>query len=247
MTEDREDRAWVFVSHSSKDLDAVRKVRNYLEKKGAAPLLFHLRSLREPDQLRAVIEREIEERNFFLHCESASADRSVWVRHEREFLRCAQQSRPIREGRISVDQGKISWRELDAFISNTIVLPCFDPDDRSRVEEQLAALRQADFQVLDGFPPLLPNAWGAPLAKEIRRASRGGWVVAFHSQHSLTLGGASEKSDELVPGRKPSATSTHTRLVPVLLDSMATPSSFLRFKPINATSESLPRALLTRS
>src|SRR5262245_21003171 len=44
------DRAWIFVSHASADLANVRKVRNYLEEKGAAPLLFHLRALTNPTE-----------------------------------------------------------------------------------------------------------------------------------------------------------------------------------------------------
>jgi hypothetical protein len=41
-----ESNAWIFVSHASADLKMVRQARNYLEDKGAAPLLFHL--IRQP-------------------------------------------------------------------------------------------------------------------------------------------------------------------------------------------------------
>jgi len=47
--------AWIFVSHASKDLANVRKVRNYLEDKGAAPLLFHLKAMRTPEQFWPLI------------------------------------------------------------------------------------------------------------------------------------------------------------------------------------------------
>ncbi len=34
--------AWIFVSHSNKDLEAVRRIRNEVENRGANPILFFL-------------------------------------------------------------------------------------------------------------------------------------------------------------------------------------------------------------
>lgn len=55
--------AWIFISHSSVDLPMVRQVRNYLEGRGAAPLLFHLLSLKHSEEFWPLIEREISARN----------------------------------------------------------------------------------------------------------------------------------------------------------------------------------------
>jgi hypothetical protein len=55
-------RAWVFVSHSSKDLVQVRQVRNYLEERDASPILFHLLALQAPEEFWPLIDREIEAR-----------------------------------------------------------------------------------------------------------------------------------------------------------------------------------------
>lgn len=38
---------WIFLSHASKDIDLVRRVRNEFEKYGQNPLAFHLRCLDE--------------------------------------------------------------------------------------------------------------------------------------------------------------------------------------------------------
>lgn len=38
---------WIFLSHASKDIDSVRRVRNEFEKYGQNPLAFHLRCLDE--------------------------------------------------------------------------------------------------------------------------------------------------------------------------------------------------------
>src|SRR5262245_8191750 len=76
--------AWIFVSHASDDLERAREVRNYLESKGASPLLFHLKALANPEEFWPIIEREIAARNFFLYCQSAIADKRDWVCRERE-------------------------------------------------------------------------------------------------------------------------------------------------------------------
>jgi hypothetical protein len=38
-------RAWIFVSHSTKDIRNIRLIRNYLERAGAEPLIFRLKYL----------------------------------------------------------------------------------------------------------------------------------------------------------------------------------------------------------
>ena len=37
--------AWIFVSHSHRDLEKVREIRNELERRGCNPLLFFLKCL----------------------------------------------------------------------------------------------------------------------------------------------------------------------------------------------------------
>ncbi len=65
--------AWIFVPHASDDLQRYES-RNYLESKGASPLLFHLKALSQPEEFWPIIEREIAARNFFLYCQSAIAE-----------------------------------------------------------------------------------------------------------------------------------------------------------------------------
>ena len=43
--------AWIFVSHSTRDWDKVRHIRNSLEKRGHKPLLFFLKCLRDEPEL----------------------------------------------------------------------------------------------------------------------------------------------------------------------------------------------------
>jgi hypothetical protein len=86
-TGDKEHGGWIFVSHSTKDIDAVYRVRDVLETRGHHPLLFFLRCLTEDDEIDGLITREIEARNFFLYCDSANARASTWVQRELAFIR----------------------------------------------------------------------------------------------------------------------------------------------------------------
>ena len=78
---------WIFISHSLKDWEKVRNIRNILENEGAKPLLFFLKCLTEDSEIDGLIKREIKERNFFLLCESNNTVNSVWVRSEVEFVK----------------------------------------------------------------------------------------------------------------------------------------------------------------
>jgi TIR domain len=80
--------AWIFVSHSHKDLTEVRRVRNALEDMGHNPLLFFLKSLENDDsELDDLICREIESRNFFLLCDSENARAARYVQMEVEIIK----------------------------------------------------------------------------------------------------------------------------------------------------------------
>ena len=51
--------AWIFVSHSHRDLEKVRPIRNELERRGHHPLLFLLKCLEDDDaRLPELIRRK---------------------------------------------------------------------------------------------------------------------------------------------------------------------------------------------
>ncbi len=58
--------AWIFVSHSNKDIEEVREIRNHLERRGHNPLLFFLKCIEDAEELRVLLKREIEARQIFL-------------------------------------------------------------------------------------------------------------------------------------------------------------------------------------
>jgi hypothetical protein len=79
--------AWIFVSHSHRDLREVRRVRDALEAEGHQPLLFFLKCLDDDSEIDDLIRREIEARQFFLLCDSANARTSRWVQQEASLIK----------------------------------------------------------------------------------------------------------------------------------------------------------------
>ena len=72
--------AWNFVSHSHRDLEKVREIRNELERRGHNLLLFFLKCLEADDaRLPQLIRDEIKAREWFILCESPNARNSGWV------------------------------------------------------------------------------------------------------------------------------------------------------------------------
>ena len=82
-----EEKVYIFVSHSHRDIDKVRLVRNYLEEKGAEPILFFLKSVTDDNEVADLIKREIDARLWFLYCRSRNAENSNWVRTELDYVK----------------------------------------------------------------------------------------------------------------------------------------------------------------
>ena len=77
---------WIFISHSHRDIEKVRRIRNRLEEMGLEPLMFYLKCLSDENEIEELIKREIDERDWFIYADSASARDSNWVRTEREYI-----------------------------------------------------------------------------------------------------------------------------------------------------------------
>jgi hypothetical protein len=83
--------SWIFLSHSSHDIEKVRMVRNEFERLGHNPLAFHLKCLsdkteKDKQELLSLIKREIDARQWFVFCESPAAKESPYVKFERDYI-----------------------------------------------------------------------------------------------------------------------------------------------------------------
>lgn len=81
-------RITIFLSHSSKDIEKVKKIRDILELLGFKPLIFYLKCLDDDcETLNELLKREIEARNLFLYCRSKASEKSKWVQEELNYIK----------------------------------------------------------------------------------------------------------------------------------------------------------------
>lgn len=91
----------VFLSHSHKDIEKVRKIRDLLELMECEPIMFFLKCLDDENgELEEFIKREIDARSVFLYCKSQNAENSVWVQKELSYIKSFPDKR---WGEISID------------------------------------------------------------------------------------------------------------------------------------------------
>ena len=85
--DDIEEGFWVFISHSTKDFERVRLVRNALEDSGFRPILFYLKCLENENEVNDLLKREIDARKRFILCDSPNAQASKFVQSEVDYIR----------------------------------------------------------------------------------------------------------------------------------------------------------------
>ena len=89
-----EEKLSVFLSHSHKDIEKVRKIRDILETLDCEPIMFFLKCLDDDNtNLEDFIKKEILARNVFLYCKSKNSENSVWVQMELDYIKKLDSSR----------------------------------------------------------------------------------------------------------------------------------------------------------
>lgn len=177
-------RSWIFVSHSHKDFEEVRKVRDALEERGHFPLLFFLKCLSDESELESLLRREIKARDFFLLCNSENAATSRFVADEVSYIK----SLP---GKIyeTVDL-KSNWNAqleaIDALSRRATVYLSYSAADHAAAAEIATALAQRDFKI-EGLDHNL-EAGDDPVAtvkRNVLEALRYGFVLVLLSSEAV--------------------------------------------------------------
>jgi hypothetical protein len=182
---DLQSGAWVFVSHSHRDLEKVREIRNYLESKGRNPLLFFLKCLGDDDaRLPELIRDEIEARDWFILCDSQNARTSKYVAQEIELVKAL-------EGKVfeTIDLDKnleSQLHKLDRLSKRSTVFLSYAHQDREVADRIQSALLRHDFQVWLDSAISSGQDWASVIQSAIDDAVRRGFVLLFLSPASLT-------------------------------------------------------------
>ena len=180
---------WIFLSHSSHDIEKVRIIRNEFERMGHNPLAFHLKCLSTDTEegrreLDSLIKREIDAREWFVFCESPEAAQSQYVRDEHAYI--------INSGKDKVwtidmttdidtilDKVRRICLDIEVFIS-------YAHCDKSLVHPLIAALINKDYSVWTPENNLKPgDLWEKKISEAIIRCSYKGFYIVIITQESL--------------------------------------------------------------
>lgn len=122
----------VFLSHSHKDVEKIRKIRDLLELLDCDPIMFYLKCLDENDtELENFIKREIDARNVFIYCKSQNAESSKWVQIELNYIKSINKNRIYT---IDIENGlennavDILYRISNLIKKNTLLIFATDND-----------------------------------------------------------------------------------------------------------------------
>ena len=180
---------WVFLSHSNKDYEKVRIVRNILEEHGFRPLMFFMKCLdddKNDDEVRSLIQREIDSRNRFILCDSPNAQSSDWVKEEVEYIQSKQrfyQTVDLRE----VEKPEKLAESILRFKKRATVLLSYSWYDAELAKVLIRRLESTDFIISDLHTSLTQEDYVfEELSNSIKEIiSGGGYYIALISNRFI--------------------------------------------------------------
>ena len=176
--------AWIFLSHSNKDFEQVREIRNELERRGHKPLMFFLKCLDSDDaRLPELLKAEITARSWFILCDSPNAAASKWVQEEVAMIQGM-------EGKVfrKVDLSKGLQAELHKLVElskRATVFLSYVQRDREVADRVRRALLNHDYRAWFDEAIIAGDAWTFAIGTAISNAIKEGFVLLLLSPDSL--------------------------------------------------------------
>ncbi len=175
--------AWIFLSHSHKDFDQVRALRNELEDLGHHPLMFFLKCLDDDSEVDDLIRREIQARSWFLLCDSANSRASRWVQEERRIIDALPDHFSVKV--VLTDPSRKQIASLSALTKRASVFLSYTHEDHNTAGRIEAALRENDFGVFSDLQIPPGEDWQVRIRTELEHAATKGAILVLLSQASL--------------------------------------------------------------
>ena len=201
---------WVFISHSHMDIEKVRDIRNALERKGFDPLLFYLKCLEDTNEIHALIEREIIERDWFIFIDSENSRNSQWVQQERDIV----ESLPDKKVFV-IDLSKNIEQQIDFITRQMTVFVSYTLKDKEIGKALENALLERDFLVFD-YNSISGGSWSSDILDGIRMACEYGFFISIISKNSV-------KSNSMINELR-YAIMSGGKTIPVYIDDSALPN-----------------------
>jgi hypothetical protein len=209
---------WIFLSHSSRDYEDVKIVRNYLEENGFSALMFYLKCLEKPEKknlIKPLIKDEIESRNIFVSCKSEASKKSSWFRWE-NYLVYKLKNKIVK----TIDIDTLKYKRatalsiLDDLINFATLYFIYHSNDNSRVEKIYKELNLKGFKILKNNPKetSLKDEKMKSFNSAIESVSEQGTVFIFLSKHVLKSEWFWSEKDMILN------TKNKNFIIPILLD-----------------------------
>jgi len=176
--------AWIFLSHSHKDLEKVRFIRNELEHWGHNPLIFFLKCLEDDNaELPDLIRREIVARQWFILCNSPNAEASSWVQEEVKIIQSMEDKKFVIVDLNTDLESQIL--KIAGLCKRATVFLSYSFSDQHIAKRIVEYLSNADFSVWN-IEPLMPGCnWAYEITNTLNDAIQNGFVLLLLSESSL--------------------------------------------------------------
>ena len=169
---------YIFLSHSHKDINKVRQIRNQLEEEGFEPLCFYLKCLEDADEIEDLIKREIDAREWFIFINSDNSRSSKWVSLERDYIAKVSNKKVLT---IDIDDEDSINKTLHKIKENLRVFFTYAQKDTSLARQIQNAFGSKDYQVF--FPTDDIFSYEDTCASVINQAHS---VVALITENSVS-------------------------------------------------------------
>ena len=174
---------WVFLSHSNKDYEKVRQVRNLLEEQRFRPLMFFLCCLNDDHEIDNLIKREIDHRTRFIYCESENSKESKWVQEEVKYIK--SKDRVFETINIDLSLSEIK-KQLENFRKKANIFISYQLDDVELAKSIANRLKKYEFNVwIDSHELRGGDCYSKEIENAILRAVNNGYVITLLNEKVL--------------------------------------------------------------
>ena len=177
MLDNNNNEIWVFLSHSNRDYEKVRRVRDMLEDRSFRPLMFFLKCLNEEGEIDSLIKREIDCRTRFIYCKSENSESSHWVQREVEYIR--SQNRIFETIDMDLPESEIK-KKLESFRKKANIFISYSHDDVELAKAIYKRLRKYEFNVWIDYSEILSgDNYADRIKNALLNAVNNGYVIAL--------------------------------------------------------------------
>lgn len=171
---------WMFLSHSNKDFELVRQIRNTLEDHGFRPITFFLKCVTDGDELDGLIKREIAARRWFVFVDSEHSRDSKWAQAELAY------AKQLPEKTIyTIDAAQDYLPQLQEIMRRSRVYLSFSHRDTALAQRIRKKLIDNDFQVWIDDGLAAGADWISELTQRIDEACIDGFVLPIITKNFL--------------------------------------------------------------